>query len=335
MRKDLSRRSLGGLGLAAAAVLGAPAFAQTADPLPSWREGAAKRAILDFVAATTRAGAPGFIRPPERIAVFDNDGTLWCEQPVYVQATFAFDRVRELAPENPALRDMPAVRTLLNDGPAALAAQGEHAVMQVVMAAHAGQTSTAFAQAVARWLETARHPRFNVRYDRLAYQPMLEVLRLMRARGFKTFIVSGGGQDFVRVFAERVYGISPEQVVGSSIKARFEMQDGVPRILKLPEIDFIDDGAGKPVGIHRAIGRRPVAAFGNSDGDQAMLEYTTLPRVQGASRLGMLVRHDDAAREFAYDRQSHVGRLDKALDAAPANGWSVISMRDDWARVFV
>jgi phosphoglycolate phosphatase-like HAD superfamily hydrolase len=335
MRKDLSRRSLGGLGLAAAIMPGTPALAQQADPLPSWRSGAAKRAILDFVAATTRAGAPGFIPPPERIAVFDNDGTLWCEQPVYAQAAFAFDRVRELATANPALRDHAAVRTLVDDGPRALAAMGEHAVVEVLMLAHGGQTTEAFSAAVARWLETARHPRFNMRYDRLVYQPMLEVLRLFRARGFKNFIVSGGGVDFVRVFSERVYGIPPERVVGSRIKARFDLQDGRPVLTKLPELDFNDDKAGKPVGIHMGIGRRPVAAFGNSDGDLEMLQFTTMGLPAAARRFGLIVRHDDDVREFAYDRQGPIGRLDKALDEAPARGWTVVSMRQDWARVFV
>ncbi|MFO1067770.1 MAG: HAD family hydrolase [Geminicoccaceae bacterium] len=300
--------------------------------LASWNDGPARAAIVDFVAEVTRAGSPDFVPEPERIAVFDNDGTLWCEQPIYVQAAFAFDRVRALADGHPQWREQQPYKALLEGDRATLAGLGEHALVELVMASHAGVTADAFAASVEDWLATARHPRFGRAYTELAYQPMLELLAYLRANGFKTFIVSGGGVDFMRPWTERVYGIPPEQVVGSSIRSAFELRDGNPAIVKLPEIDFVDDKAGKPVGIHRFIGRRPIAAFGNSDGDLEMLQWTTLG-VPGR-RLGLIVRHDDAEREYAYDRDSPVGRLDKALDAAPAAGWTVVSMRTDWRVVF-
>jgi hypothetical protein len=308
------------------------AIAQESGPLSSWHDGPARAAIVDFVAGVTLAGSPDFVPEPERIAVFDNDGTLWCEQPIYVQAAFAFDRVRALAPQHPDWQNRQPFKALLEGDRATLASLGEHALVELVMASHAGITTDMFAASVEDWLATARHPRFDRPYTELAYQPMLELLAYLRANGFKTFIVSGGGIDFMRPWTERVYGVPPEQVVGSSIRAAFELRDGEPAIVKLPEIDFVDDKGGKPVGIHRFIGRRPIAAFGNSDGDLEMLQWTTL----GAPgrRFGLIVRHDDAEREYAYDRDSPVGRLDKALDAAPAAGWTVVSMRTDWRVVF-
>jgi hypothetical protein len=320
---------------AALATLGrlasAPAAAQ-GDPLPSWRDGPSKRAIQEFVAAVTAPGGPDHVPAPERVAVFDNDGTLWIEQPLYVQLAFALDRIRALAPANPGWRERQPFRSVLGGDPAAALAGGEKAILELVMASHAGVTTEAFARIVRDWLATARHPRLDRPYTRLVYQPMLELLAFLRANGFKTFIVSGGGVDFVRPWTEEVYGIPPEQVVGSSIKAAFELRDGSPVLVKQPELEFIDDRAGKPLGIHRFIGRRPIAAFGNSDGDLEMLQWTT-QRAHGR-RLGMIVHHDDAEREYAYDRASHVGRLDKALDAAPQAGWTVVSMRDDWRRIF-
>jgi phosphoglycolate phosphatase-like HAD superfamily hydrolase len=263
----------------------------------------------------------------ERIAVFDNDGTLWVEQPYYTQLAFALDRVKVQAPQHPEWRErQPFKGVLENDLDAALAT-GTKGILELVMATHAGMTTEAFAQEVSDWLTTAQHPRFRRPYLRLVYQPMVELLEYLRANGFKTFIVSGGGVDFMRPWADGAYGVPPERVVGSSIKSGFELRDGVPVLVKLPEVEFIDDGPGKPAGIHRFIGRRPIAAFGNSDGDLEMLQWTTI----GAPgrRFGLLVHHDDAEREYAYDRRSHVGRLDKALDAAPAAGWVVVSMKAD------
>ncbi len=288
---------------------GLPAPAQT-DPLPSWNDGAAKAAIVAFVARVTEG--PDAVPESERIAVFDNDGTLWAEQPVYVQLAFALDRA--------GAHDMKA-----------LAAGGEAAAAQLMAATHAGMTTEAFAASVRDWLATARHPRFQRPYTELAYQPMLELLAHLRARGFKTFIVSGGGVEFMRVFAERLYGIPPEQVVGSSGVTEFRMTDGTPTLMKLPKVEFIDDGPGKPVGINRFIGRRPLLAFGNSDGDQPMLQWTA---AGSGERFMGLVHHTDATREWAYDRASHIGRLDKALDEARAKGWTVVDMARDWRRVF-
>ncbi len=307
-----------------------PAAAQ--DSLPSWNEGPAKAAILDFVADVTTPGTADFVPVAERIAVFDNDGTLWIEQPMYVQGVFAFDRVKDLAPQHPEWKSQQPFKAALEGDKATLADAGEKGIVTLIMATHAGMTVEQFAADVTDWLATAQHPRFQRPYTRLIYQPMVELLEYLRANGFKTFIVSGGGVDFMRPWTESTYGIPPEQVVGSSIKSGFAMQDGKPVLTKLPEIEFIDDKEGKPSGIHRFIGRRPIAAFGNSDGDLQMLQWTTI----GAPgrRFGLIVHHDDAQREYAYDRDSHVGRLDKALDAAPAAGWTVVSMKNDWREVF-
>ncbi len=303
-----------------------------ADPLPSWNEGAGKQAILDFVARVTREGGPDFVPAARRISAFDNDGTLWAENPVYFQVAFALDQVAALAPERPEWRDTPPFKEVIEAGPRAAAAIGEKGLLQVVAATHAGMTTDAFAAAVENWLRTAHHPRFGRFYDSLVYQPMLDLLGYLRANGFKTFIVSGGGVEFMRVFAERTYGIPPEQVVGSSCVTKFETRpDGTLVLVKEAKVEFIDDGPGKPSGINRFIGRRPILAFGNSDGDHQMLQWTaagTGPRLLG------LVHHTDAEREYAYDRQSYVGRLDKALDEAERRGWIVVDMRRDWGTVF-
>ena len=317
---------------AALLLLGLAVAARAAtDPLPSWRDGAAKRRIVAFVRAVSTEGGPEYVPTAERNAVFDNAGTLWSEQPAYVQLLFAIDRVRALAPQHPEWRERPAFRAAIDGDMAALAATGEHGLLELVMATHAGMTSEQFAAVVGEWLASARHPTRGRPYTELVYQPMLELLAYLRANGFQTWIVSGGGVEFVRAFAEPRYGVPPSQVVGSRIRTVYELRDGQPAVVRLAEVDFIDDKAGKPVGIHAAIGRRPIAAFGNSDGDFEMLEWTT---AGPGARLGMLLHHDDGAREVAYDRASSVGRLARGLDEAPARGWTVISMRDDWQRVF-
>jgi phosphoglycolate phosphatase-like HAD superfamily hydrolase len=323
----IARRSLAALLLAPPAA----ALAQGADPLPSWREGPRKRALLDFVASVTREGSADYVRPSARIAVFDNDGTLWVEQPAYVQLLFILDRIRALASANPAWQQDAVFRAAIAGDLHGAMAGGNEGLLRLAGAAMAGNTPEEFQAIAAEWLKTARHPKWNRPYTALVYQPMLEVLRFLRAAGFGTFIVSGGGVEFVRAFAEETYGIPPHQVVGSSFALTVGEEAGRLMLRREPRVDFIDDGPGKPIGIARHIGSRPIAAFGNSDGDYEMLRYTT----EGAGRrLGMIIRHDDAAREFAYDRESHIGRLARALDAAPARGWQVVSMRDDWARVF-
>ena len=302
-----------------------------ADPLPSWQDGPAKQAITAFVAAVTQAGGADFVAPAERIAVFDNDGTLWVEQPMYTQLAFVLDRVKALAPEHPEWKDAQPFKAAIEGDRKTLGEAGMEGLMQLLMATHAGMTSEAFEQIAADWIASARHPRFDRPYTALVYRPMLELLDYLRSNGFKTFIVSGGGADFMRPWAEGVYGIPPEQVIGSQIEQRFELRDGRPVLVREPKVAFIDDKGGKPVGIQRHIGRRPILAFGNSDGDLQMLQWTT-----GASgrRLGLILHHTDAEREYAYDRESHFGKLDKALDLAPANGWIPVSMKDDWAQVF-
>jgi len=302
------------------------------DPLPSWNDGPAKHAIVDFVRATTDKGSPKFVPAAERIATFDNDGTLWCEQPMYSQFLFALDRVKALAPQHPEWKDKEPFASLLKGDLKEALAGGDRAMLEIVMATHAGMTTEEFEQIVKNWVATARHPKLKRPYTECVYQPMLEVLAYLRANGFKTFIVSGGGIEFMRPWTEKVYGIPPEQVVGSSMKTQYEMRDGKPVLLRLPEVDFIDDKASKPVGINEHIGRRPVAAFGNSDGDQQMLEYA-----QGGAgaRLMMLVHHDDALREFAYGAESKIGTFSDALMAeANKSGWTVISMKSDWKHIF-
>jgi hypothetical protein len=302
-----------------------------AQPLPSWNEGPVKSSITDFVTRITTQGGPGFVPVDQRIATFDNDGTLWCEQPMYVQLAFALDRVKAMAPLHPEWKSKEPFKAVLEGDMRTLAESGERGLAELIMVTHAGMTPEEFEKIVSDWLATARHPRFKRPYTELVYQPMLELLAYLRANGFKTFIVSGGGIEFMRPWTERVYGVPPEQVVGSSIKTKFEMRDGRPQLFRLPQINFIDDKAGKPVGINEYIGRRPIAAFGNSDGDLEMLQWTTMG---GGVRLGLIVHHTDAEREYAYDRQSHFGRLDKALDAAALNQWTVVDMKRDWKRVF-
>jgi phosphoserine phosphatase len=309
----------------------AASLAAADDPLPSWNAGPAKTAIVEFVAAVTGEGTADFVPAEERIAVFDNDGTLWTEQPMYTQLAFALDRVKALAPQHPEWKTEQPFKAVLENDHKALAALGLEGAVKIVMATHAGTSTDEFAGIVRDWMQTARHPRFDRLYTDLAYQPMLELLAYLRANGFKTFIVSGGGIEFMRPWTEAVYGVPPEQVIGSAIKTKLEMRDGKPVLVRLPEVAFIDDKAGKPVGINTHIGRRPIAAFGNSDGDLDMLQWTTSAP---GRRLGLIVRHDDADREYAYDRDSHVGRLDRALDMAPAEGWIVASMKSDWKVVF-
>jgi phosphoglycolate phosphatase-like HAD superfamily hydrolase len=301
------------------------------EPLASWNDGAVRTAVVDFVQRVTKEGGPDYVAPAERIATIDNDGTLWAEQPIYFQFQFALDRVKALAPQHPEWKSKPPFQAVLSGNVKALMATGEKGLLSIMAASHTGMTTDEFAKIVADWLATARHPRFNRPYTDLVYQPMLELLGYLRDNGFKTFIVSGGGVEFMRVFADRVYGIPPEQVVGSSGQTKFEMRDGNPVLVKLPKVLLVDDGPGKPVGINLFIGRRPMLAFGNSDGDQQMLEWTAAGA--GARFMG-LVHHTDAEREWAYDRNSAVGRLDKALEEANAKGWTVVDMKRDWKKVF-
>ncbi|MCL4766863.1 MAG: haloacid dehalogenase-like hydrolase [Hyphomicrobiaceae bacterium] len=322
-------------GLTATAVAGflllaSAANAQVADPLPSWNEGPAKQAITSFVARVVQPG-PDYVAPADRIAVFDNDGTLWAEQPVYFQAFFAIDRAKGLVARDPKLAALAAVKAAADDDLQALSALGEHGIAELVALTHSGMTPEAFIAEARRWLASARHPRLDRLFTDLTYQPQLELLGFLRANGFKTFIVSGGGIDFVRAFSESAYGIPPEQVIGSSSKTRFELEGGAARLIKLAEIGAIDDREGKPVNINLHIGRRPVLAVGNSDGDLAMLQYTASGQ---GPRLMVLIHHDDAEREYAYDRNSRVGRLDAALDEAEERGWTVVSIKRDWRVVF-
>jgi phosphoglycolate phosphatase-like HAD superfamily hydrolase len=306
------------------------ARAQT-DPLPSWNDGRAKSAITSFVDRVTKEGSPDFVKPEDRIVVFDNDGTLWCEQPMYFQGLFAFDRIKALARQHPEWQSTEPFKSILNNDMKGVAAAGDKGLMQVVAETHAGMTTDEFNAIVKDWIKTARHPKFNRPYNQCIYQPMLEVLNYLRANGVKTFIVSGGGVEFMRAFAEQTYGIPPEQVIGSRGVVKFDIKDGKPVLIKEPKIDFIDDGPGKPVAINNFIGRRPIMAFGNSDGDQQMLEWTT---AGDGPRFALLVHHTDADREYAYDRESHVGKLDKAWDEAMQKGWTVVDMKSDWKTVF-
>ncbi|WP_249140901.1 MULTISPECIES: HAD family phosphatase [Bradyrhizobium] len=307
-----------------------PAFAQT-DPLPSWNDTPAKQAIIEFVGHVTEDGGSDFVAASDRIAIFDNDGTLWVEQPMYVQLAFALDRVKALAPMHPEWKDKQPFKAVLDGDMKALAESGEPGLVELIMATHAGMTVSEFSSIVTDWLATARDPRFKRLYTELVYQPMLELLAYLRANGFKTFIVSGGGVEFMRPWTDKIYGVPPEQVVGSSIKTKFVMRDGIPTIFRLPAVNFIDDKDGKPVGINEYIGRRPIAAFGNSDGDLEMLQWTTLT---AGVRFGVLIHHTDAEREYAYDRHSHFGRLDVALDLAATNHWTVVDMKRDWKVIF-
>ena len=313
------------------------ATVQAADPLPSWRDGDAKKSIIGFVAKVTKKGSPDFVPPAERIATFDNDGTLWPEQPMYTQLAFALDRVRALAPQHPEWKTTQPFQAVLDNELGALAASGEKGLVELVMATHAGMSTAEFETIVKEWFHKARHPRFQRPYTELGYQPMLELLKYLRANGFKTYIVSGGGVEFMRPITNAVYGIPPEQVIGSSVKTQYQMKDGKPELIRLPEIDFIDDKTGKPVGINKFIGRRPIAAFGNSAGDREMLEWTG---AGGSARLMMLVFHDDGEREYAYGPanglpDSKFGAFPQSLmEEAKAKGWVVISMKKDWKRIF-
>jgi hypothetical protein len=317
--------------LATAGWLASSGLVVAADALPSWNEGASKAAVVRFVERATMPGSPDFVPVAERIAVFDNDGTLWAEQPLYFQLMFMLDRVKALAPQHPEWKDREPFASILKGDVRAALAGGEHALAELAMATHAGMSTEEFDQIVREWITTAKHPVTGRHYTEMVYQPMLELLAYLRANGFTTYIVSGGGIEFVRAWSERVYGVLPEQVIGSSIRTRFELRDGKPVLVRLPELNFIDDGPGKPVGIQMHIGRRPLAAFGNSDGDLQMLQWTA---AAPGPRLCLYVRHTDAAREWAYDRDSSIGRLDKGLDEAKARGWTVVDMKTDWRRVF-
>jgi phosphoglycolate phosphatase-like HAD superfamily hydrolase len=309
-----------------------PLVARGDDPLPSWKDTPTKQAIVDFVNKVTAKDSPNYVPPAERIATFDNDGTLWCEQPGYVQLLFVVDRVKAMAPDHPEWKTEEPFKSLLAGDKQGVAASGEQGLVKLVTTTHAGMTTSEFEEIVVDWMKTTKHPKFNRPFIECVYAPQVELLAYLRANGFKTFIVSGGGADFMRPWTEEVYGIPPEQVVGSTGKTKYEYKDGKASIIKLPEIDFIDDKAGKPVGIHKFIGRRPILAFGNSDGDFQMLEYVTSG--EGPSSLGLIVHHDDAEREYAYDRNSNFGKLARGLDEGPKRGWVIVSMKDDWAKIF-
>lgn len=305
--------------------------ALSGDPLPSWNDTAAKESIIAFVAKVTKKGSPDFVQPAERIVTFDNDGTLWSERPIYFQLQFALDRVKALAPQHPEWKTTEPFASVLRGDVRTALAGGEKTLLELIMATHAGMTTEEFSQTVTEWLANARHPKTGRRYTEMIYQPMLELLTYLRANGFKTYVVSGGGIEFMRPWTESVYGIPPDQVVGSSIKTKFEIRDGKPVLVRLPELNFIDDKAGKPVAINQHIGCRPLAAFGNSDGDLQMLQWTAAGK---GPRFCLLVHHTDAEREWAYDRNSHIGRLDKALDEATKRNWTVVDMKRDWQTVF-
>ncbi len=311
--------------------ISSPASICAADPLPSWNDTSPKTAIVAFVEKVTKAGSADFVPVPERIAVFDNDGNLWAEQPMYFQGLFAFDRVQQLAPQHPEWKTLEPFASILKGEVESALAGGERSLLEIVMATHAETTTVEFEQIVREWLATATHPTTGKRYTDMTYQPMLELLAYLRANDFKTFIVSGGGIEFMRPWVESVYGIPPEQVIGSSVKTKYEVRDGKPVIVRLAELNFIDDKSGKPVGINQHIGRRPIFASGNSDGDFEMLEWTTSG---DGPRFGLLLHHTDSDREWMYDRDSHVGRLDRGLDEATLRGWTVIDMKSDWAQVW-
>ena len=301
------------------------------DPLPSWNDGLSRKAIISFVNEVTDETNPNFVKPSDRIATFDNDGTLWSEQPLYFQFQFALDRIKALASDHPEWKDNKLLQAVVHDDMNTVMESGMKGLMEIIMTSHAGMTTEEFEQIVKHWITTAKHPRFNQPYNNLVYQPMLELLSYLRANGFKTFIVSGGGIEFMRPWVNEVYGIPPEQVVGSSIKVKYEMTDTGPVLKRLPELDFIDDKEGKPVGIHKFIGKRPIAAFGNSDGDLQMLQWTEGGK---GENLMVYIHHTDVEREWAYDRESHIGRLDKGLDEAIEKGWTVVDMKNDWKVIY-
>jgi phosphoglycolate phosphatase-like HAD superfamily hydrolase len=304
---------------------------ETDDPLASWHDGTTKKTILDFVARVTEAGGKDYVAPKERIATFDNDGTLWSERPYPFQVAFALDRIKGMAPQHPEWQDKEPFKSALAGDLKGMLAGGYHALIAIVGATHSGMTTDEFEAGVLKWVATTRHPTTDKLFTEMVFQPMLELLAYLRANGFKTFIVSGGGIEFMRAFAEVTYGVPPEQVIGSSGKLKFEMRDGLPVLSKLPEIELVNDNVEKPAAIQKFIGRRPIAAFGNSDGDLEMLQWTAAGT---GARLALLVHHNDAVREFAYDRDPSIGQLDKALDEANAKGWTVVDMQNDWRRVF-
>jgi hypothetical protein len=307
------------------------AIAQAEDPLPSWNSGVTKQAIFSFVERVTDSKSPDFIAESERIATFDNDGTLWAEQPMYFQLLFALDRVKALAPQHPEWKNREPFASLLRGDINSALAGGENAILQIVMETHAGMTTEEFEDTVKKWIATAQHPTTKRRLTQMVYQPMLELLAYLRAHRFKTFIVSGGGIEFMRPWVEEVYGIPPEQVIGSSVKVKYELRGGVPALVRLPVINFINDKEGKPVGIHSHVGRRPLAAFGNSDGDLEMLRWATSGKRRG---FALFVHHTDAEREWSYDRASSIGRLDKGLVEAKVRGWPVVDMKRDWKVIY-
>ena len=319
------------LGSVTVSVIAFLATQAVADPLSSWNDGASKQAIIEFVEQVSAPDSPGFVLPAERIAVFDNDGTLWAEQPLYFQVVFVLDRIKALAPEHPEWKNTQPFKSALEDDLPAVLSGGEHALLELMMATHAGTTASEFSMIVGNWLSTAKHPTTGRLYTDMVYQPMLDLLAYLRANDFKTYITSGGGIEFIRVFAEEVYGIPPEQVIGSSIKTRYEYRDGNPVLVRLPELNFVDDKAGKPVAINQHIGRRPIAAFGNSDGDLQMLQWTC---AGDGKRFCLYVHHTDAEREWAYDRDSHIGILDKGLNQAQTDGWTVVDIKNAWNVIF-
>jgi len=312
-------------------LLGSHSSAQQKDPLPSWNEGKTKRSILEFVEQATTPGSPSFVPPAERVSVFDNDGTLWAEQPLYFQVFFMIDRVKALAPKHPEWKTQEPFASVLKGDLKTAFAGGKRSILEIAMATHAGMTTEEFSEIVKQWIDTARHPKTGRPFTKMVYQPMLELLTHLRNNGFKTFIVSGGGIEFMRPWAEQVYGIPPEQVVGSSIKTEFQIRDGKPVLVRLAELDFIDDKEGKPVAINSHIGRRPIAAFGNSDGDLQMLQWTA---AGSRPSLCVYVHHTDAQREWAYDRDSKIGKLDKGFQAAADGGWTILDMKNDWKVIF-
>lgn len=328
---SIAARGIAWVVLVVAFAICTGAYPAISQPLPSWNDGAAKQAIVTFVRQVTTPGAPTFVDPSERIAVFDNDGTLWSEQPLYFQFVFALERVKALAPKRPEWKEREPFRSILAGDVQKALAGGEKAIAELMAATHSGMTTDEFESQVREWLATARHPRFGRAYTDLVFQPMLELVDYLRESGFKTYIVSGGGIEFMRPWTQSVYGIPPEQVIGSQGKVVFELRDGKPVLVKLAQVDLVDDSEGKPVGIHKHIGRRPIAAFGNSDGDLAMLQWTS---AGPGPRLALIVHHTDAEREWAYDRASRIGTLDKAWDEARANGWTIVDMKRDWKRVY-
>ena len=331
MFKICRRTMLKGLSISVTVFLAQALPAMAQEILPSWNDGTARNSIVEFVTAVTTEGGPDYVAPADRIATFDNDGTLWGEQPMYVQLDFALDRVRAMAPDHPEWKDTEPFKSVLAGDVKGVAASGKKGLMEIIAATHAGMSTDEFAKIASDWIANAKHPKTGKPYTKMVYQPMLELIDYLKANDFDVYIVSGGGIEFMRPWTEKVYGIPPQNVVGSSIRTKFEEKDGTPVIMRLVEIDFIDDKEGKPLGINSHIGKRPIAAFGNSDGDFQMLQWTT---AGGGRRFGLLVHHDDAEREYAYDRNSHIGQLARGLDEGPKLGWTIVSMKNDWSRVY-